>query len=438
MNDERHDGQFWFWTAVLLLLVLAAAIRFRDRGATLFEDELWVAVLLKRGGFAPHTFNIPPLFYGCMRLWTRLRGTADPVLREPAMFFGVLACAIPLAAPRPWRVRFLWSLLLAFSGPLIFYSTRLKQYTLEAAFVTALIVIFLHAYERGGTARWTSFFAAAAIGLATLHMAVFIVAAAGLLCLFTRQTRRWPIVGGFALLAAIFAAAYVAYLAPGPMTTILHGDMGRFFTITGRWVDSPRSLVANTAFWAGHAMNMIPFWWIVVTALGILWLAAARNAATVVLCILPPAFAAAASVFHVYPYGEVRLMIFCFPAFYLLVAESLAFVSIRAPLILLAAVPFVMNGVTGETYNAYMGVTDLRGMVAAVAHGHRAGEPILTEHSFTPVLAYYCPDCRADLHEGVADSAAAPGWYVQRTSHFDPGTNDIVFRNREVTLIHVK
>ena len=438
MKDEQHDGAFWYWVGALLLLVVAAAIRLRDRGATLFEDEVWAAVLLQRGGLRPHTYNIPPLFYGIGRLWMSLRGTADPVLREPAILFGVITSIIPLAAPRSLRVRFVWALLLAFSSPLLFYSTRLKQYTLEAAFATALIVLFLHAFDRGGAARWTAFFAAAAAGVASLHMAVFIVAAAGLLCIFTKETRRWPIVSGFALVAGVFVAAYFAYLAPGPATTKLHGDMTTLFTATGRWIDSPRSLIANTAFWTGHAMNLVPFWWIVVPVLAIVWVAAARNAATIVLCILPPAFAAAASIFHVYPYGEVRLMIFCFPALYLLIAESVAFASIRFPLVLLVVAPFVLSGVVRETYNAYMGVTDLRGMVAAVTRGHRAGEPIFTEHSYTPVLAYYCSVCRTDFHEVVADTAAAPGWYVQRTSHFDPGTNDILFRNREATLIHLK
>lgn len=415
------------------LLLIAAVLRFRALGTTLFEDEVWVANLLRDGNYAPHTYATPPLFYAAGRLWVALRGMSDAALREPAAIFGVALCAVPLVAPRPWRVRLIWSALFAFSSPLLFYSARLKQYTLEAFAVTTLIVLFLHAWERE---RWLPYFAAAIAFVLTLHSPVFIVAASGAVALLMR--RRLALLAGFAVAGAAFALAWLAYMAPGPATPRLHGDMDVFFRETGRWVDSATSLLWNTAHWLGQAFNLVPFWWLIVPALAGWWLWRARDWEIVLLAALPPLAVVIASVARLYPYGEVRLMIFCFPALYLLVAESLEHAARRTALVLLVLVPFAFNGTFRDTYNAtYMQVDDLRPLIDTVRRGHRAGEPIYADPSYAAPLDYYVPEARADLRSVIVSAPSARGWYVQQASRFRAPEGLVVARTKHVIAARV-
>src|SRR5947209_1681842 len=288
MHEDEYEGAFWYAVAAGLLLTLAAAIRIRLLGTTLFEDEVWVAQLIRKGGLAPHTYSTPPLFYAIGRLWASVRGVSDVALRQPPAFFGVALCALPLAAPRDMRVRLIWSVLLAFSSPLLFYSTRLKQYTLEAFVVTALIVLFLRAYERESVVTWIAFFVIAAAGVLTLFSPAFVVAAAGVIVIFTRRVRNLALISSFIVIGALAVFAYVAYMAPGPTTPGLHGDMNAFFGTHGRWVASLPSVYANTREWVGQAMNLVPFWWIVVIPLAAIWLIAQRGFAIAALAVLPP------------------------------------------------------------------------------------------------------------------------------------------------------
>lgn len=434
--EESDDGTAaqWFAIAAGILLTLAAAIRFRLLGTTLFEDEVWVANLWRNGDFGPHTYSTPPLFYFLGRMWTHVRGFSDVALREPAAFFGVAVSALPLFARRPWRVRLLWSLLLACSSPMLFYSARAKQYTLEAFVVTLLLLLFLRALERD---RWIAFFAVSVPAVMVLFSPIFVLAAMGLIALV--KVRKPWVIAGFALVAVAFGIAWVLYLAPGPRSTELHGDMNRFFIVTGRWIDSPGSLVRNTMHWMGQAFNLVRFWWIVLPLLAAWWIVRKRPWIELALCILPLIAIAGASVLHRYPYGEVRLMIFCFPATYLIAAEAIAEVSRRSVFALLLVVPFAFNGVARDPYNAtYMRIDDMRQIVDTIRTVHRTGEPIYADLSYAAPLSYYAPELRNDLHSVTMTAAAGPGWYVQRGSRFTlPPQPALVVRSGDTLALRV-
>jgi hypothetical protein len=420
--DER--GSLWVGIAAGVVLTLAAALRFGAAGTTLFEDEVWVARLARGdAAYAPHTYSTPPLFHAINRAWVALRGSSDRALREPAAFFGVLLCAIPLFAPRPPLVRLLWSALLAFSSPLLFYSARLKQYTLEGCAAALLIVLYLRANDRKS---WAIFFVVAIASVMTLFSPVFIVAALGLLSL-----RRPRLLIGFALVAAAWLVAWFAYLAPGTTTASLHGDMDVFFRAAGRWVDSPSSLMRNTLHWVGEAFNLTRFWWLVLAALAGWWAARTRDLRIILLAALPPLMVVAVSVAHRYPYGEVRLMIFCFPALFLLAAEALAFAARRVPLLLLLLAPFVLSGIVRDPYNeSYMHLEDLRELIAVVQSAHRPGEPVYADPSYAAPLSYYLPTLGRDLHERVVDAPVGPGWYVQQRDRFRVPPGSVRMRTR--------
>jgi len=434
MQPEREDDGLWYALAAIALLTGAAAIRFAATGRTLFEDEVWVAALIRRGDLHPHTYNIPPLFYAIGRAWASLRGMSDTALREPPAAFGVLLGAIVFWAPLPRMTRFLWSVLLLFSSPLIFYSERLKQYTLEACAGTLLIVLYLRARENDALGPWLLFFTAAGASVLVLHTPVFIVMAIGLAVLLTRGWRRLL---GFVVVGALAATAYFAYMAPGPSTPKLHGEMNAWFAETGRWINSPASLIANTKHWLGQAYNLTPFWWLLVIPLIALWMLTKHDIALITLTVVPPLIAAVASAFRFYPYGEVRLMIFCFPSLFLATADALATAARRVPVLLLAPLPFALIGAIRDPYNAtYMGLSDLRTMFATVARSAPT-ETIYVDPSEAAPLAYYYPELRPRLRIGSLQTTEGAGWYIERGRGFDPRGAGIVIREGNIVAAHV-
>ena len=436
MDDGRHDATPWYAAAAITLLVCAAAIRFASLDHSLFEDEVWVARLLVRGGLRPHTYAVPPLFYGIGRLWTAMRGASDVALREPAAAFGVVLCAIPFLAPLPRLTRFLWSALLAFSSPLIFYSERLKQYTLEASVGTLLVVLYLRAAEGKRASQWVLFFGVAAAGVLTLHTPVFVAAAIGVAALLKPPFGRVRVVIAFGFIGALAAGAYLAYMSPGPETAGLHGDMNVWFTQTGRWVTSPALLLSNTKHWIGQALNLTPWALWVVLALGILWIAIERDVVTVALALVPPVIAAIASTAHVYPYGEVRLMLYCFPTLYLAVSRMLTTFSKRIPAGALLAIPFVVSGVVRDPYaTTYMRLPDLRAMFALVARTP-ATESVYADASYAAPLLYYYPALAGRTRVVTLTAPVGPGWYVQRQAGFKGG-GSVVLQEDGVVAVRV-
>jgi len=434
MQPERDDEGLWFPVAVIVLLIFAAAIRYAALGRTLFEDEVWVAALFRNGGLHPHTYNIPPLFYAVGRAWFSLTGSvSDFVMREPSAFFGVLLGALPFLAPLPRITRFLWSVLLLFSSPLIFYSERLKQYPLEACAGTLLIILYLRASRDDALLAWLLFFTVAGALVMLLHTPVFIVIALGTAAFFERRWGRWLACVGVVALAGL---AYFAYMAPGPETPKVHGDLTAWFAQTGRWVNSPASFFANTKHWLGHAFNLTPFWWLLVIPLIALWMLTKRDLTLILLAIVPPLVAAIASMAHIYPYGEVRLMIFCFPPLFLATADAIATAGRRVPLLLLAPLPFVLIGAIRDPYNAtYMGIYDLRTMFATVARS-APPEAIYADISYAAALAYYHPELAPRLHIGIVHAIEGPGWYIERERSFDPRGAGIVIREGDVIAAH--
>jgi hypothetical protein len=428
ITNERDDADVWYAIACGLLLVAAAAIRFRALGATLFEDEVWVAELVRRGGLHPHSYNAPPLFYWIERAWTALRGTSNEALREPAAIFGVAVCVVPLFAPVSRLSRFTCALLLAFSSPLLFYSGRLKQYTIEAFAAAVLVVLFLRMRESRSRMNVLAFFSFSAAAVMSLHSPVFLLAAMALLSIRTPR-----VLGGFAVIFALFAVAYIGWFKPGAETIRLHGDMNLLFSVTGRWVSSPSNFLRNTLHWAGQSLNLVRFWWLAVVILVLTRLARERKTTLLLLAALPPLEIAAASAIHVYPYGEVRLMIFCLPAFYLLIADALGSAARRVPLLLLLTAPFVIAGVANDSYNAtYMHIDDLRPMFEMIVRSHAPGEAIYANPSYAEPLRYEYPALAAFIRPAKETAAVQPGWYIQQRRSFDAAGTTIMMRIGDV------
>ena len=438
MND-RDEPPVWFFAAAAALIVFAAALRLR-LGASLFEDEVWLADLVRNGGMHPHSYNVPPLFYAIERLWTSLRGTSVEAMREPPAFFGVVLAALPFAAVHFDRLtRFTWSALFAFSSPLLFYSTRIKQYTLEAVACTLLLILWTYAEERESRTARIAFFVASLIGVMALHGPVFICAAAFAAAVLSPRARRLPVLAGFGLVFAAFAAAWFGWLAPGPETTELHGNMTIWFEKTGRWVTSPHLLIDNTKHWLGQAFNLVRFWWLAAAGVVIAMLVSKlrplpQKIALLLFAILPPAAALVLSTRHIYPYGEVRLMLFAFPALYLLAAISVATVARRVPLILLVLVPFAMSGAVSEPYNrTYMHAYDLMPFFGTIVANHTPGEPIYAHPSLGAPLRYHYPQLARDIR--LLPQTPSPGWYLRLGDNSSTAGSAMVIRSGNAVAV---
>lgn len=425
---KLEDDSVWYAVASAALLIVAAAIRYPHLDVTLFEDEVWVAELVRNGGWAPHSQATPPLFYAFCRGWTSLRGFSDPALREPAAFFGVALCAVPLFAPLPRLSRFVWSAALAFSSPLIFYSSRLKQYTLEAFVAAVLLVLFLRWWDKRSPLVAAALFLVAAIGVTGLHATIIVVGAMAAVCAV-----RPRMLIGFAAIVALWALAYWGWLKPGAASTALHGDMDAFFAMHGRWVTSPRALFDGTMHWVGQSLNLVRFWWLGIALAIAVWLAKERNPLIPLLAILPVMAVVVASALHIYPYGEVRLLLFAFPGFFLLVAAAIGGLAHRVPLFLLLLAPFVWFGAAGDPYNrTYMQLADLREMFATIA---RSPATVYADASFAAPLRYYHPGL--DIRSVTVRKPAAPGWYIQRAGRFTPRGATFVMQEGNVVAARV-
>jgi hypothetical protein len=408
-REASTDSPFWYTIACGAVLLIAAALRVRGLDVSLFEDEVWVAELVRRGGWGPHTYLTPPLFYAVERAWAAVRGASVVDLRIMPAVFGVVLAAVPLfATSRDRLTRVVWSLLLAASSPLVFYSTRIKQYTLEATVACILVVLFLHARERRSDGAWIGFFAVAAAGVATLYEPVFLLAGCALLCI-----RRPRLDVAFGLIFLLFGAAYFGWLSPGPESTRVHGEMTAFFNAAGRWVTSPRLFITGSVHWVGEAFNLVRWWWIAVALLVVGWLIARRDWVVLTLAIVPPLLIAAASAVHIYPYGEVRLMIVCFPALYLAVADAVASAARRMPFALLLLVPYALS--TTAYNDTYMRVFDLRPLYDNVAANHRPGERIFAIASLEAPLRFHHPELARDIVRWPGGAAAEGGWYLALT-----------------------
>jgi hypothetical protein len=269
-----------------------------------------------------------------------------------------------------------------------------------------------------------AFFAFSAIIAMSLHSPIFLLVAMALLSV--RQPR---LLGGFALIFVLWGLAYAIWFKPGTETIRVHGDMTLFFAQTGRWISSPSLFVTNTLHWMGESLNLVRFWWLVLPIVVLIWLARERNVVLLLLAAFPPIEAAVASVLHIYPYGEVRLMIFCFPALFLLIAASLADAARRIPALMLLLAPFLLAGIAGNPYNdTYMHVDDLRPMYEMIVRSHAPGEAIYADPSFAVPLRYEYPAVSGDVHSGVAKTVTKPGWYIQYVPAFSTGGASVAMR----------
>jgi hypothetical protein len=424
------------------VIVISTVYRFTFAGATFFLDEIWVVDVVQEGRYWPGLPQ-PPLFFFTAVLAESGCGAGELCLRLPAALFALLLTLVPLVSYRWTRdltshvAVLLWTTGLAFSSPLVFYSARVKQYPAEAFATAAVLAAFLSVVASPASAvRWRTYFALCTAFVLLMHSTPFVLLGTGVALTYLEFPRNRRVAAGglaaHAALALLFAAAYVGYVRPRSATTAYFGDLHDYFRdfpvfFDGTW----RFALDSTRHWVGHLLNLTPP--VAVPALAILlWLGIIvrrrdpRRIAIVLACCLPPLGVLGASAFEAYPYGEVRLMIFCAPALFLLIAlaiTDLMSTSRMAKMLGGAAstvffVAFIAREVSLHPYNTtYMHATDQGSTYAFIEANHPAGVPIFCRSKDAAPLRRYLPSHAADVVT-LADRAPAVPTHGTRESWF--------------------
>ena len=221
----RHPQE---WLAPLAILILAFAVRAIGLDAQSFwYDEGYSVMFVRRepaaivSDAARLELNTP-LHYLALHGWTRLAGDSEFSSRLLSVFAGVLAVALaaPLAsaAGRKARARgLILSMALAAAWPVsVAASQEARMYALATLFCLASVVILLaRCFTRGRATDWAAWAAAGLLAFSAHMLAVFLIAAQGVVALAwwlgQRPRRRAPIAALVAVAACI--GAWGAWLA---------------------------------------------------------------------------------------------------------------------------------------------------------------------------------------------------------------------------------
>ncbi|HEX7155331.1 MAG TPA: glycosyltransferase family 39 protein [Thermoanaerobaculia bacterium] len=412
------------WLSVTAVAVVASAVHRWSFGAqSFFMDEIWVVEMVTAGRYAPGAVPQPPLYFFAAVLASRLCGLGELCLRLPALVASVLLTCVPFlawrwsrTAIRPTTVA-VWTILLGFSSPIAFYAARTKQYTTEALGSALLLASFLAVLAAPEEKRrWRWYFVLAAVLVPLLHSAALVIAGTGtaLLLVAWRRDRRRAVrvLLAHAGLAVLFGVCYLAYMRPGPEATQTFGDLYDYFRANAEPVffdGSFRFLVRRTAHWAGQMLNLTPGFVVVALAPTALWLLLRRNLTNVAIataCVLPPLLVLAISAAEIYPYGEVRLMIFAAPGLFLLIAVAVGQLTsgidrrVTMPVAAVSAVLlvlFISRELRMRPYDAtYMRAADIRTSYAVLRARHASGIPIVARKADAVTFRHYLPSKARD------------------------------------------
>jgi len=194
------------WTPLVLLTVLAAAVRF----ATLDVQSFWydeaLTVGLVNGSFGDMlegVFNTqaqPPPYFILAWIWAHVFGDGEVGLRSLSALLGTLTVpvvyfATDIVAGR--RVALVAGILTALSPPLIWYSQEARGYALLTLLAALSLLFFLKALERPNRRNLALWTLTSLIAVASHYFVLFIVlpAAAWLLWRGVERRTALPYIG---------------------------------------------------------------------------------------------------------------------------------------------------------------------------------------------------------------------------------------------------
>ena len=432
------------WVALILLAILALSLGCRRLFYPYFVDEFWVV----RGVWTGERDITPPLLFGLLRglhfLW---RSDAEWLMRLPSLLAAATGVVLlpAWATIRRWprsetAAAWLTGCLLALCSPFVFYSAMVKVYALETLFSVWLIAMWIEAGLTPPRAvYWLVMLTVAGLFAATTYSAVF--ALAGFAAAFAW---RWyfgerrsagearAFLGIHVLLIAVFLCAYAGWLRYQVSASAADdppGSLNRYWA-TMFWDGSLGFVVRQTRQFIGHQFNLARGAWLLAGLHIAGWVGAmiVRRRRADLAWLLFPAITVGllllASRLHLYPYGEMRLMLFTTPLVFAFFAhavsenlEGRSWFRIGAALLTAGFLAvFAFQGLVRDPYaTGFMKFVDDRPLHALLRGSATSGEiPVFTGAAEWAALNWYVKPGGVDVRP-LADAATIPwerAWFV--------------------------
>ena len=444
VTSPARFGHPLAWVALILLALLALSLGCRRLFYPYFVDEFWVV----RGVWTGERDISPPLLFGLLRgvhfLW---RSDAEWLMRLPSLLATAMGVVLlpAWAAIRRWprsetTAAWLTGGLLALSSPVVFYSAIVKAYALETLFSVWLVAMWIEAGRTPPRARYgLALLVVGSLFVATTYSAIF--ALAGFAAAFAwrwffaerRSVAEARIfLGVHILLAAVFLCAYAGWLryqVSAGAADDPPGSLNRYWA-TMFWDGSSGFVVRQTRHFIGHQFNLTRGAWLLAGAHLAAWAGALivrRRRADLAWLLLPATpigLLLLASRLHLYPYGEMRLMLFTTPLVFALFAHAVSenlggrsWFRIGAALLTAGFLAvFAFQGLVRDPYaTGFMKFTDDRPLHALLRASAAAGDiPVFTGAAEWEALNWYVKPGGVDVRP-LADAATIPwtrAWFV--------------------------
>lgn len=440
---KERFGHPLAWVAIAFLAGVALSLCSRRLSYPYFVDEIWVV----RGVLDGERDITPPLLYALLRLLRGIVQTdAEWLMRVPSL----LAVALGAILLPAWATLRRWSAcetaaawltggLLALSSPVFFYGGMVKAYALEALFSVWMIAMLVEgAPSPPRRAYWIAYLAVSGVFLVATYPAVFVVA--GFCAAFAWRWifgRRRPVAEGRAflgvhlLLAALFLCAYAFRLRYQISAGTANDPAGlNLYWTKAFWDGSWGFIERQTLQFFGHQFNLVRGAWAVVGLHILAWAGGKivrrqwEALDVLVFVVAPIGLVLLASRFRLYPYGEVRLMLFTAPLVFGLFAHAVAGNLRRRswPRVLVAVLTggflavFAFQGMIRDPYaTGHMNFVDDRPLHALLRGNAASGEvPVFAGDSAWAGLNWYLEPGGADIRPlaSAATTSWSCAWFV--------------------------
>ena len=404
---------------LLVIILLGFAVRlFRLGVQSLWYDETVSAFLasLPPPELVAHTSRDihPPGYYLLLHYWATMFGQSEFALALFSVFFGVLLIPLTylLAAYLANRSVALWAALLVAISPFnLWYSQEVRMYTLGAAMGVLAVYFALRAFStRSVTLRWKfwiSYAVVAAVGLYTLYYFAFLLVAINLLLLMGAILPRYQpaTLKSIILANAVVLVLYIPWL-PAAWRQAANPPVPPWRSPPRLWAVAVESWTALSLGQSVEGAVVWPFLLLtlVLFILGIGYLSTAGTKKQADGSISPAVllvvytFVPLLTIFfisYLTPLYHVRYLFTYAPAFYILLAGGLVWLTIRRQFV----VPVVLIGLLGAAsaysiiqfhFNPRFRADDYRAAVGFIQAQWRPGDIILANAGYTyPAFHYY-------------------------------------------------
>lgn len=435
---------------ILLSLCVGAALRLLQYGVnrSLWLDEaLVVSSVLGRDAAGLLT---RPLDYGqtapagfllLVKGATALLGAGEYALRLVPLLAGLAALALFPSVARRYvsgPARTVALALFALAPFLVYYSSEVKQYSLDALVSLAVLAVAADLYARRRRAAPLAL-AVGVVGVWLSQPAVFMLAGAGLvLAADALRRREWPRVWMLAGIGAAWLASFGGSYAVSRRTLADPEYMQAFWRYgfmpfsadalpwlagrVARMFREPLGVIGNDPLpWLGTLQAIAGF---VLLAAGIVWMARARRVRLALLG-LPFILMVGAAAVHAYPFGgnylsSGRVLIFLLPALVLVMGEGAvrlarlrprrAGLAAAAAAVALALAPSLGYAVAGVPHVR----AEIKPLLDYAAENRRPGDILYVYYNARPQYEYYAARYGWPREQTVmgACSRLAPAAYV--------------------------